>query len=298
MNDYPRESYSGLNAEELVEKLLTAGFNIPRGLLEEILARGPDAAAPLGRVMIDEVLWKDDGQRGWGPILAMHLLGGLKAPEALVYFEKLLVPDRNTDYITETMPSILAAHGPGGLESLKRIAANRNAEHYNRNAGVRALCLIAYRHPESKPEVVEFLRDLFSQTAREGDDEFLEIISDDIAGLKDLRAMEDIRRAIKNGLPDKGFFSWQSLEEIYGSQEVPDSIAHDDTDPMDFFSSKHLEHLRRINSKNGDKNAQGEFAGHEGAASARTVARTTPKTGRNEPCPCGSGKKYKRCCGS
>lgn len=22
------------------------------------------------------------------------------------------------------------------------------------------------------------------------------------------------------------------------------------------------------------------------------------KTGRNEPCPCGSGKKYKRCCGS
>ena len=25
--------------------------------------------------------------------------------------------------------------------------------------------------------------------------------------------------------------------------------------------------------------------------------RTTPKTGRNEPCPCGSGKKYKKCCG-
>ncbi|MEZ4883441.1 MAG: SEC-C metal-binding domain-containing protein [Chitinophagales bacterium] len=25
--------------------------------------------------------------------------------------------------------------------------------------------------------------------------------------------------------------------------------------------------------------------------------RTTPKVGRNAPCPCGSGKKYKRCCG-
>jgi len=23
----------------------------------------------------------------------------------------------------------------------------------------------------------------------------------------------------------------------------------------------------------------------------------TRKTGRNEPCPCGSGKKYKKCCG-
>jgi preprotein translocase subunit SecA len=25
--------------------------------------------------------------------------------------------------------------------------------------------------------------------------------------------------------------------------------------------------------------------------------RSKPKVGRNAPCPCGSGKKYKRCCG-
>jgi preprotein translocase subunit SecA len=25
--------------------------------------------------------------------------------------------------------------------------------------------------------------------------------------------------------------------------------------------------------------------------------RTGPKIGRNQPCPCGSGKKYKKCCG-
>ena len=25
--------------------------------------------------------------------------------------------------------------------------------------------------------------------------------------------------------------------------------------------------------------------------------QATPRIGRNEPCPCGSGKKYKRCCG-
>lgn len=31
----------------------------------------------------------------------------------------------------------------------------------------------------------------------------------------------------------------------------------------------------------------------------RTPAtRTTPKVGRNDPCPCGSGKKYKKCCGA
>jgi uncharacterized protein len=29
-----------------------------------------------------------------------------------------------------------------------------------------------------------------------------------------------------------------------------------------------------------------------------TVQREEPKTGRNDPCPCGSGKKFKQCCGS
>lgn len=31
--------------------------------------------------------------------------------------------------------------------------------------------------------------------------------------------------------------------------------------------------------------------------SATTFIHATPKVGRNEPCPCGSGKKYKKCCG-
>jgi uncharacterized protein YecA (UPF0149 family) len=27
-----------------------------------------------------------------------------------------------------------------------------------------------------------------------------------------------------------------------------------------------------------------------------TVIRSAPRIGRNDPCPCGSGKKYKKCC--
>jgi len=30
----------------------------------------------------------------------------------------------------------------------------------------------------------------------------------------------------------------------------------------------------------------------------KTVKYETPKPGRNDPCPCGSGKKYKKCCGA
>ena len=35
----------------------------------------------------------------------------------------------------------------------------------------------------------------------------------------------------------------------------------------------------------------------EEEAVIQTVRRESPKVGRNDPCPCGSGKKYKKCCG-
>ena len=31
--------------------------------------------------------------------------------------------------------------------------------------------------------------------------------------------------------------------------------------------------------------------------STQTIVRESKKIGRNEPCHCGSGKKYKQCCG-
>jgi preprotein translocase subunit SecA len=34
------------------------------------------------------------------------------------------------------------------------------------------------------------------------------------------------------------------------------------------------------------------------AARAPAPVRSGPKVGRNDPCPCGSGKKYKACCGA
>ena len=43
---------------------------------------------------------------------------------------------------------------------------------------------------------------------------------------------------------------------------------------------------------------QGAAAAGEEAGMVKTVRRDQPKIGRNEPCPCGSGKKYKKCCGA
>jgi uncharacterized protein YecA (UPF0149 family) len=41
-----------------------------------------------------------------------------------------------------------------------------------------------------------------------------------------------------------------------------------------------------------------EFGIFDGTYPEDVIRREgVPKVGRNDPCPCGSGKKYKRCCG-
>ena len=55
-----------------------------------------------------------------------------------------------------------------------------------------------------------------------------------------------------------------------------------------------------LSSFNGDqarRQAAGSSMNQRSQGDNITVRRTMPKVGRNDPCPCGSGKKYKNCCG-
>ena len=45
------------------------------------------------------------------------------------------------------------------------------------------------------------------------------------------------------------------------------------------------------------KKKDGRWFYDEGNVILKTVVRSFPKVGRNDPCPCGSGKKFKHCCG-
>ena len=47
----------------------------------------------------------------------------------------------------------------------------------------------------------------------------------------------------------------------------------------------------------GEKPADALDGGRLFPGKVETFRRETPKVGRNDPCPCGSGKKFKRCCG-
>ena len=41
----------------------------------------------------------------------------------------------------------------------------------------------------------------------------------------------------------------------------------------------------------------GRWYFHDGVIVKQQIVREGPKVGRNDPCPCNSGKKYKKCCG-
>jgi preprotein translocase subunit SecA len=55
---------------------------------------------------------------------------------------------------------------------------------------------------------------------------------------------------------------------------------------------------RKIEKKKDKQMADLQFVGGDGTASATKTVIKGKKVGRNEPCPCGSGKKYKQCHGA
>ena len=59
------------------------------------------------------------------------------------------------------------------------------------------------------------------------------------------------------------------------------------------------EQVKEIERKQKKQQAELIFSGAEdGSTAVKTVVRAGQKVGRNDPCPCGSGKKYKKCCGA
>jgi preprotein translocase subunit SecA len=50
--------------------------------------------------------------------------------------------------------------------------------------------------------------------------------------------------------------------------------------------------------KGAEVHAGGSDQAQEAAPVTKTIVREVPKVGRNDLCPCGSGKKYKKCCGA
>jgi SEC-C motif domain protein len=86
---------------------------------------------------------------------------------------------------------------------------------------------------------------------------------------------------------------WLGLE-ILGTTK---GSSNDNEGSVEFRASYSLNGLSNVHHENSTFiEVEGKWYFDEGNVIPATVVREGAKVGRNDPCPCGSGKKYKKCC--
>jgi preprotein translocase subunit SecA len=85
-------------------------------------------------------------------------------------------------------------------------------------------------------------------------------------------------------------------EEEYEEEEEEQPVAV--SNDRAAAQSSMLDFTRNIHRKKDKEMAQLQLAGGDSSAAAGKTVVKGAKVGRNDPCPCGSGKKYKKCCGA
>ncbi len=218
------------------------------------------------------------------------------------------------DFITEGARLTLADTWPGNLRAVEALAFDDAAEPFARGAALNAAALLAARAVIPRAEALELLRcgaQLSLDAERSADCEFAGQI---VSAALDLKAWElrgTVTDLFERELVDPFFCG--DLEEVLDELPAGAVFQSDDhsfpppiTDAWEAVRHWHF--------------FGGVFPGRKARASRRSVAesrpdapqtspvpewmephpyrREEPKVGRNDPCPCGSGKKFKKCCGA
>jgi SEC-C motif-containing protein len=87
---------------------------------------------------------------------------------------------------------------------------------------------------------------------------------------------------------------WLRLEII----DTKDGSIDDDSGQVEFIAYFNQKGSEVLHHELADfRKKDGKWFFYDGSpVTSKPVVRQTPKIGRNEPCPCNSGKKYKKCC--
>ncbi len=130
-----------------------------------------------------------------------------------------------------------------------------------------------------------------------------------IKGTKDAPTAETLMRARYTSYVERDERDEVSIEETRKwSQEstwlglkivsTKKGGAADDTGIVDFIASYSSKGLKEEYHEVAEfKKNNGQWFYDKGTVVPTRIVRDTPKVGRNDPCPCGSGKKYKVCHG-
>ncbi|WP_199798315.1 SEC-C metal-binding domain-containing protein [Hymenobacter lapidiphilus] len=316
----------------IFEQLYQRDYFIDDAVLREILALGPAVAVP-ELLKITAATLADFDYDNPGPNWyhnfhfphALYLLQELAAPEALDMQRKLLrLSPENLEYwfgdfMGEELPEMLATAGRTKPAELMALLEDGSYLLHNRLLVGQALLRLAREQPGLRPEIVDFLRRYLrhiighaaqAQLLFPPDQDFYAYELDTYLGL----LLAEVQDAGLRELEPE-------VRELYLLKLVDESISGAEAD-IDFDQGRPLPPADDIFGRyqklrewpENDSPFHPDAAGIAGRKAQAEVARQRaqaeyyqrgtpplprqagPQTGRNDPCPCGSGKKHKKCC--
>jgi SEC-C motif-containing protein len=104
----------------------------------------------------------------------------------------------------------------------------------------------------------------------------------------------------REGFDREGTMEWANNSEWMGLEIVSTSEGgpKDSTGIVEFIAKYKYDGVERAHHERSDfKKRDGQWYFLDGRLVQEPV-RVEKSAGRNDPCPCGSGKKYKKCCGA
>ena len=278
-----------------------------REQMEWLLDHRSTAVGPLLTLLKEATQWDAvPEERSDGSMHAIFLLAALEAQEAWPALANILRKDFDGfvdpffgDILTECLPWAVARIAKDRPEDLIQLAGDIRLNSWIRNLSLRALGMQALLWPDKQERIICEMQGWMAAAYLDPDPTWPTHLICTVADLGGpQRLWPGIHNLFEQGLIDLGVIQeedvcgppevWKarrSIFEIY--TQYGWMIAWQDPQMGGSASRR-------------KKSSKGAFFEEKGtSASARladATARERLKIGRNAPCPCGSGKKFKKCC--
>lgn len=182
--------------------------------------------------------------------------------------------DDSSDWMIEEMPYIVAHMGPDAIRMLTLMLQNSVVDPYIRNGMARALIMIIIKNPETKQQIIQIIK----ETAQKESDKTIRMfIVNPLLDLRDPDLYQYLKDFIQTGFIADDFCDLEWLDVVHDGNDYRNNDITP-RDPLDIFSCNSENFYQKTNNP-------------------PPPEPYNPKSiGRNDACPCGSGKKYKKCC--
>lgn len=254
-------------------------------------------APELIRMATDEVLHLGPGSSDivWAPVYAWRALGHFRVEDAIVPLLSLLrhIDEDGDDWAAEELPEIFADIGPAAIAPTSSYLGDTTNGIWARVAAASALAKVAQKHPDRRMECVQVLSAQLERFS-EQDATLNAFIVSPLVDLHAIEAMPLMEKAFSLGKVDESILGdFEDVQIELGLKTRRETRRKPNSVTMKFDPIR-----KKLGLPTPDELLDSE-AGEMDSDWVSTAQPyiAPPKIGRNQPCPCGSGKKYKKCCG-